>query len=64
MNIKDMKTKYYPICDIFSLGIIFHIILLGVSDFPGNTFNEVLAQNRASDITFESDNINKWMLIR
>ncbi len=53
INIKDMKTKYEPICDIFSLGLIFHILLLGVSAFPGKTYNEVLAQNRASNITFE-----------
>jgi calcium-dependent protein kinase len=53
INIKDMKTKYEPICDMFSLGLIFHILLLGVSAFPGKTYNEVLAQNRASNITFE-----------
>ncbi len=52
INIKDMKTKYDPICDMFSLGLIFHILLLGVSAFPGKTYNEVLAQNRASNITF------------
>lgn len=52
INIKDMKTKYEPICDMFSLGLIFHILLLGVSAFPGKTYNEVLAQNRASNITF------------
>ena len=50
-----MKTKYDPICDIFSLGLIFHILLLGVSAFPGKTYNEVLAQNRASNITFEGE---------
>jgi calcium-dependent protein kinase len=55
INIKDMKTKYDPICDIFSLGLIFHILLLGVSAFPGRTYNEVLAQNRASNITFEAE---------
>jgi serine/threonine protein kinase len=30
-------------------------MLLGVSAFPGKTYNEVLAQNRASCITFEGD---------
>jgi len=53
INIKDMKTKYDPICDIFSLGLIFHVMLLGVSAFPGKSYNEVLAQNRASNISFE-----------
>lgn len=55
INIKDMKTKYDPICDMFSLGLIFHILLLGVSAFPGRTYNDVLAQNRASNITFDGD---------
>jgi calcium-dependent protein kinase len=55
INIKDMSAKYEPICDMFSLGLIFHILLLGVSAFPGKTYNEVLAQNRASNITFEGE---------
>ncbi len=53
INIKDMKTKYEPICDLFSLGLIFHILLLGVSAFPGKTYNEVLKRTRESHITFE-----------
>jgi serine/threonine protein kinase len=52
INIKDMSTKYDPICDVFSLGLIFHALLLGVSAFPATTYNEVLAQNRASNIAF------------
>lgn len=59
INIKDMKTKYDPICDMFSLGLIFHILLLGVSAFPGRTYNDVLAQNRASNITFDGDEYQK-----
>lgn len=59
INIKDMKTKYDPICDIFSLGLIFHLLLLGVSAFPGRTYNEVLSQNRASNISFEGDSYEK-----
>ena len=52
INIKDMKTKYNPICDIFSLGLIFHLLLFGKSAFPGTTYNEVLSQNRACNINF------------
>lgn len=33
-NLRD-KSKYGPVCDIFSLGVIFHILLLGKSPFPG-----------------------------
>ena len=50
INIKDMSTKYDPICDLYSLGLIFHILLFGKSAFPGRTYNEVLSQNRAANI--------------
>jgi calcium-dependent protein kinase len=47
INIKDMKAKYSPVCDIFSLGLIFHVLLFGRSVFKGKTYSEVLAENRA-----------------
>ena len=50
-----MSTKYHPICDIFSLGLIFHILLTGKSAFPGKNYNEVLSQNRASNIPLTGD---------
>ena len=43
INIKDMKQKYGPICDIFSLGLIFHVFLFGFSVFRKKTYNQVLA---------------------
>jgi serine/threonine protein kinase len=60
INIKDMKTKYSPICDIYSLGLIFHILLFGKSAFPGTTYNEVLAQNRAANIDLSGEEYKKW----
>jgi len=35
VNLKDMKAKYDCICDIFSVGIIFHLLALRKSPFPG-----------------------------
>lgn len=26
VNIKNLKTTYHPVCDIFSLGLMFHIL--------------------------------------
>ena len=49
INISDMSTKYNPICDMFSLGLIFHSFLIGRSAFKGTTYNDVLRQNRACD---------------
>lgn len=48
-----MKAKYKPICDIFSLGLIFHILLFGKSIFKGKTYNEVLAENRLCNFSLE-----------
>lgn len=55
INIKDMTTKYKPICDIFSLGLIFFLLLTGKSAFPGKTYNEVLAQNRKGTVPLIPD---------
>ena len=35
VNLKDLKAKYSPICDIFSVGVIFHMLALRKSPFPG-----------------------------
>lgn len=47
INIKDMQTKSDPISDVFSAGVILHLLLLGYSVFPGKKYNEVLSQNRS-----------------
>jgi calcium-dependent protein kinase len=46
INIKDTKARYSPSCDIFSLGLIFHLLLFGKSLFRGKTYSEVLNENR------------------
>jgi len=38
---------------MFSLGIIFHILLIGKSLFSGKTYNDILTQNRQSNIKLE-----------
>lgn len=55
INIRDMSTKYKPICDIFSLGLIFYLLLVGKSAFPGKTYNEVLSQNRAAHVSLTGE---------
>jgi serine/threonine protein kinase len=54
INIKNLKTKSDPICDVFSAGLIFHILLMGKSVFPGRTYNDVLVQNRACDFNLNT----------
>ena len=52
VNIKNLKSTYDPVCDIYSLGLIFHILLVGRSPFNGTTYNEVLQLNREAKIEF------------
>jgi serine/threonine protein kinase len=35
VNLKDLKAKYQPICDLFSVGVIFHLLALRKSPFSG-----------------------------
>ena len=35
VNIKDENGKYTTKCDLFSVGVIFHMLLLKKSPFPG-----------------------------
>lgn len=53
INIRDLKTRCNPISDIFSIGLIFHILLTGRSIFPGKTYNDVLNQNRNCDFNLD-----------
>ena len=53
VNIKDLKTTYDPICDMYSIGLIFHILLMGKSPFNGKNYNEVLTLNREANVKLE-----------
>lgn len=52
INIKDMKAKYQPICDIFSLGLIFYMLLFGKSLFKSKNYNDLVKENRESKFNF------------
>lgn len=39
VNLKDLKAKYSPICDLFSVGVIFHLLALRKSPFPGKEYD-------------------------
>ncbi|CAD8168581.1 unnamed protein product [Paramecium octaurelia] len=46
LNLIDRDQKYDKVCDVFSCGCIFYKLLFGHSLFYGNSFNEVLNQNK------------------
>ncbi|KRX03324.1 Protein kinase-like domain [Pseudocohnilembus persalinus] len=49
-NLVDKSSQYDVVCDIFSVGVIFHILLTGDAVFPGKKFNEVLKKNKDCNI--------------
>lgn len=51
-NEKDTH-RYKEKCDIFSLGVIFHLLLTGKQVFEGTKFKEVLDLNKKCRIKFE-----------
>ena len=48
-----MNTKSDPISDVFSIGLIFHILLVGRSVFPGRNYNDALSQNRSCNLNLD-----------
>ncbi|CAD8152229.1 unnamed protein product [Paramecium pentaurelia] len=53
INIKDMKSKYSSICDIYSIGLVFYLLLTGISAFNGKSYSTVVKQNREANINFD-----------
>lgn len=56
-----MSTKSDPISDVFSVGVIMHLLLFGVSVFPGKKYNDILTQNRACDFDFSNEMYQKYV---
>jgi len=42
INITDMSTTYDSVCDVYSLGLVFHILLTGKPGFPGRSYNTIV----------------------
>ncbi|CAD8187024.1 unnamed protein product [Paramecium pentaurelia] len=51
-NMIDKTQSYTPACDIFSAGVIFHILLLGQGLFIGNDYQEILKMNKEFQVDF------------
>ena len=50
LNIKDLSTKYDKVCDIYSLGLVFHLLLTGKSVFPGRSYTTIVNLNKEAKI--------------
>ena len=50
--------KYYGMkCDIFSYGIIAHMLLVGYNPLKGHTYDETFLKNKACDINLNKKDI-------
>lgn len=61
---KEEKTKFTPVVDVFSAGVILYIMIIGKSPFGGKTFHQILEQNKICKINLEIPKINKHPLIK
>jgi len=50
INIKDLTTKYDKVCDIYSLGLVFHLLLTGKPAFTGRSYTTIVNQNKEAKI--------------
>jgi serine/threonine protein kinase len=46
------KQRYDEKCDIYSIGVIFYILLIGKQPFKSSNYKKVLKLNRNNDIDF------------
>lgn len=59
INIKDMKKKYSSICDVFSLGLIFHLFLFGFSLFRKKLTMKYLHKIEHANMIFKNNFMGK-----
>ena len=48
----NTNIHYKPVCDVFSAGVIFYILLTEKSPFDGKSFREILQKNKKCNINF------------
>ncbi|KRW98666.1 Protein kinase-like domain [Pseudocohnilembus persalinus] len=54
VNLQDKQKGYSCICDMFSVGSIFNVLLIGEGLFPGREYQEVLQKNGRCELNLES----------
>lgn len=50
----EKEAIYTTIADVFSVGVIFHILLVGEQSFPGRSRNTILNKNKECRIDYKS----------
>ncbi len=57
INIKDMKSHYSSVCDVYSVGLIFYFLLSGKPAFNAKSYNSIVKQNRIASIDFKAKHL-------
>lgn len=57
INLKDDLLTYGSVCDMYSLGIIFYILLTGQPAFKGKSYNTIVRRNKEAIIDFKTDKL-------
>ncbi|KAM3141261.1 hypothetical protein pb186bvf_006646 [Paramecium bursaria] len=52
INLRNPNAQYDSVCDVYSLGLIFYILLTGRPAFQGKSYNSIVQQNKESIINF------------
>jgi calcium-dependent protein kinase len=58
-NKTDPNLRFSSKCDVFSVGIIFYFMLTGKIPYDGESFHDVLANNKKADIDFNLPYLKK-----
>ena len=53
-----LKNKYNEKCDIWSIGVILYILLVGYPPFNGRTEQEIIEKVKVGKYTLEND--DEW----
>jgi serine/threonine protein kinase len=51
-SLKNSIKVYDSICDVFSMGVVMHMLITGKSLFSSKNYNEALALNKACNLNF------------
>lgn len=54
-NSSEQRKAYNGKCDVFSFGIIAHMILMGFNPLKGKNYEETYAKNKDCDIELDRD---------
>ncbi|CAD8139902.1 unnamed protein product [Paramecium pentaurelia] len=59
INLQNETQPYGVVCDMFSLGVIFYILITGQPAFKGKSYNTIVKSNRTGIIDLQIDKLNQ-----